>query len=117
MPRLQNRGMSILTGIIRVVGVGSLMDHRMLPLMTLVRSVARFASFGIVRVSLFGEVFLRGYCEDELLPAFTAYEDPRFKAALHVIPSLLKSAFSTSSVRYEFGLAAEVQPIRVTGAV
>ena len=100
--------MSILTGIIRVVGVSSLVYYLMLPLMTLVRSVARFASLGIVRISLFGKILLRGYCEDELFLAFTAYEDPRLKAALHVIPSLLKSAFSTSSVRYESGLATEV---------
>jgi hypothetical protein len=59
------------------------MHYLMLTLIFFVRGMTRFAPFGIVRVSFFGEILLRGYREDEFLSTFTADEDPRLKTALH----------------------------------
>lgn len=70
--------------------IGSLMNSMVVALVFLVCGVTKLAPLGVVRVPLFGEILLRGYCEHKFLVTFTADEDPRFKTALHCIPSLIE---------------------------
>jgi hypothetical protein len=76
------------------------MNNVVVSLLSLVRSVAGFASLGVIRIPPLGKVLLCGNREDEFLSAFTADEDPR-PEPVHLFPSLLKT-FPASSLRSEY---------------